>query len=116
MVVSWNGTQKWMVYFLETPKITWMRTRGIPIWGTPHINSRINQLITFCCFVSQALEAYQAPAVGLLGRWSSMEWLAVSLEIVSNDGGYMAMSMFTVQEATLIYTFYELDERKEKKD
>jgi hypothetical protein len=45
-----------------------------------------------------------------------MEWLAVSLEIVSNDGGYMAMSMFTVQEATLIYTFYELDERKEKKD
>ena len=108
--------QKWMVYFMETPKITWMRTRGIPIWGTPHINSRINQLITFCCFVSQAREAYQAPAVGLLGRWNSMEWLAVSLEIVSNDGGYMAMSMFTVLEATLIYTFYELDERKEKKD
>ena len=23
--------QKWMVYFMETPKITWMRTRGIPI-------------------------------------------------------------------------------------
>jgi hypothetical protein len=38
MRVSINGdSQKWVVYFMENPKIKWMRTGGTPILGNLHI-------------------------------------------------------------------------------
>jgi len=38
MRVSINrDTQKWVVYFMENPKIKWMRTGGTPILGNLHI-------------------------------------------------------------------------------
>ena len=34
---SHGGTSKWMVYFMENPKIKWMMTRGTPMSGNVHI-------------------------------------------------------------------------------
>jgi hypothetical protein len=34
---SHGGTPKWLVYFVDNPKIKWMRTGGTPIFGNLHI-------------------------------------------------------------------------------
>jgi len=42
MAVSLNGvTSKWMVDFMEKPKIKWMRTGGTPYFRKPPYRERI---------------------------------------------------------------------------
>ena len=49
---------RWIVDFMENPKITWMITRGAPILGNPHMDNMAfidlktkngTRMVTFSC-------------------------------------------------------------------
>ena len=82
-----GATHKWMVFVRENPNLKWMRTRGTPICGNPHI-----QTVVFIGFsISMGILTSQKKVVFGFGMTKMMDLLATNMETDGRYGQPMAL-------------------------